>query len=115
MRRAAKTRPIPIPAPPRPMAAEPIPMFLETSTMAEATSEEYWRRAAVWKALAWRRVGDWMRLGAPKAGAFWVKVRLVAALSWKRAAGRATLEVWAMTEAMREVKTRVAAIVMNGL
>jgi hypothetical protein len=99
------------------MAAEPIPRFLETSTMAVATSEEYWRRAAVWKAvraLAWRRVGE-ARLGAAKVatGAFWeVKVRLVAAFSWKRAAGRATLVVWAMVAARRLVKTRVAAIVM---
>lgn len=40
VRRAANTMPIPMPAPPRPMAAEPMPRFCETWTMAVAISEE---------------------------------------------------------------------------
>jgi len=40
VKRAANTIPIPIPAPPRPMAAEPIPRFWETWTMAVAISDE---------------------------------------------------------------------------
>ena len=42
---AANTMPIPIPAPPSPMAAEPMPKFCETCTRALAISEEYARRA----------------------------------------------------------------------
>jgi hypothetical protein len=54
MRRAAKTMPIPIPAPPRPMAAEPIPRFWETWTMAVAISEENGR--TVWRPIMLRVV-----------------------------------------------------------
>jgi hypothetical protein len=54
LRRAAKTIPIPIPAPPRPMAAEPIPRFWETWTRALAISEEYGR--AAWRPKALRAV-----------------------------------------------------------
>ena len=60
-------------------------------------------RLGVWKAVAREGVWRWL-----------VKVRLGTAFIWKRAAGRATLEVWAMVEARREVKTRVAAIVIVG-
>lgn len=69
MRRAAKTIPIPIPAPPRPMAAEPIPRFWETWTMAVAISEENPRLEAWAKVLrvAWVRIWDaWARFMAEK-------------------------------------------------
>jgi len=54
VKRAAKTIPIPIPAPPRPMAAEPIPKFWETWTIAVAISELNER--VVWRPMALRVV-----------------------------------------------------------